>query len=481
VRLWYTGRVEREQRNAELEAENRGLRERLESALKLIEKLRSQIGELEKRLGEPPKDLKGGDELPPFVKANRPKTSSSKVRKKRDKAHNQVRRRETPTKTVLHRLDECPKCKCQLSEKGERLVYSRQVIELPEPLPVEVIEHRVIRRKCPRCKAYQRPKLDLQAAGVVLGRGRMGVRLCSLIAYLRTSLRLPLSEIQSYLETVHQLKVSEGELVYLLDQVEKAARPEVSGLKDQMRRSPIVHADETGWREDGQNGYIWSFTTPGGAAAKDAIRYFERDRSRSHEVVRRILGGKFKGHLVSDFYSGYNDYGCPKQRCWSHFLRDLHELKEANPKHEAVQAWAKAIRALYDEATKWVSETHDPSQEAREQEYKSLVERAHRLGLLYAQDKTHPAWALCKRVLRHEDELFPFVRVKGLSSNNNLAERSLRSLVIGRKISGGTRSEKGSRVRMALASLFATWKARALNPFRQCLSLLSRSPLPAPA
>jgi transposase len=488
--LWYTRRVEREQRIAELEAENRGLRERLESALKLIEELQSRIGELEKRLGERSKEMKGGDDPPPFAKPNRPKTSDSKPRKRRAKAHNQVRRRETPTKTVLHRLETCPNCQSELSEKGERLVYSRQVIELPEPVAVEVIEHRVIRRKCPKCKAYHRPKLDLQAEGVVLGRGRMGVRLCSLIAYLRTSLRLPLSEIQSYLETVHQFKVSEGELVYLLDQVEKATRPEVEVLKEQVRRSPIVHADETGWREDGVNGYIWSFSTPGcvrsepgdkdGAAGEGAIRYFERDRSRSHEVVRRILGGKFKGHLVSDFYSGYNDYGCPKQRCWSHFLRDLHDLKEANPKHKAVQEWAKAIRALYDEATRWVSETHDPSQEAREREYRSLVEQAHKLGLRYAQDKTHPAWALSKRVLRHEDELFQFVRVSGLASNNNLAERSLRSLVIGRKISGGTRSKKGSKIRMALASLFETWKARGLNPFAQCLSLLSRLPVPTP-
>jgi hypothetical protein len=305
--------------------------------------------------------------------------------------------------------------------------------------------------------------------------------LVSLIAYLRTSLRLPLGEIQAYLATVHQLKLSEGELVYLLDQVERATVPEVAALKAQMQKSPIVHADETSWREDGQNGYLWSFSTPGGPDGTAAVRYFERDRSRSHLVPRRILGGQFKGHLVSDFYSGYNDYACPKQLCWSHLLRDLHDLKEDNPEHEGVLAWARALRALYDEAVEWVRQSRDPSQAAREQEYKRLVERAHQLGLLHARDKQHPAWALCKRVLRHEDELFQFVRVEGLSPNNNLAERSLRSLVIGRKISGGTRSEKGSKVRMALSSLFETWKARGLNPFIECLSLLSRAVAPSHA
>jgi hypothetical protein len=103
------------------------------------------------------------------------------------------------------------------------------------------------------------------------------------------------------------------------------------------------------------------------------------------------------------------------------------------------------------------------------------------LGLKYAQEKGHPCRALAKLVLRHEDELFQFVLVEGLASNNNLAERSIRPLVIMRKISGGSRSPNGSKTRMALASLFGTWQARGLNPFQECLNLLSRKPAPSTA
>ncbi len=53
-------------------------------------------------------------------------------------------------------------------------------------------------------------------------------------------------------------------------------------------------------------------------------------------------------------------------------------------------------------------------------------------------------------------------------ADNNLAERSLRPLVIARKVSGGTRSPEGSRVRMALASLFGTWLAQGRNPLAAC-------------
>ena len=91
---------------------------------------------------------------------------------------------------------------------------------------------------------------------------------------------------------------------------------------------------------------------------------------------------------------------------------------------------------------------------------------------------SHPCNALAKRILRHEDELFQFVLVAGLSADNNLAERSIRPVVVVRKISGGTQSAAGSKTRMALASLFEMWQARGLNPFEECLKLLRQTPLP---
>jgi transposase len=80
---------------------------------------------------------------------------------------------------------------------------------------------------------------------------------------------------------------------------------------------------------------------------------------------------------------------------------------------------------------------------------------------------------LCKRVETFLPELFVFVAIPGVPAHNNLAERSVRPLVIARKISGGTRSPKGSQTRMGLASLFGTWLAQGLNPFHQCLALLT--------
>jgi len=332
-----------------------------------------------------------------------------------------------------------------------------------------VIEHQVVKRYCPHCGRWRSPQLDLR--GQVIGQGRMGVRLASHIAYQRHVLRLPVRAIQQDLWASYQLRISGGELVELLHDVRGVGEPTAEKLRGQVRSSGIVHGDETGWRENGKNGYIWGFMTVG--PGEEVVRYYEYDPSRAGAVAKRILGTDFTGHLVTDFYGGYNDLACAHQRCWVHLLRDLHKLKEAHAQEGRVVKWARVLRSLYDQAQQWLERNRGPTAEERVRLYERQKGRAHRLGLLYAQAAGHPCQALAKRLLRHEDELFQFVLVDGLSADNNLAERGLRPLVVMRKISGGTRSDEGTKTRMILATLFETWHARGLNPLDECLKLLN--------
>ena len=450
--MWYTRRMMLEEEVVHLREENAALREQLAAAL-------ARIAELEQHASKDP---------PAFVKPNRPASADPKPpRKKRALHHNRSRRRQPPTRTEPHALERCPDCNYLL--QGNSLHYSREVIDLPPPVPVEVVEHQVFKRFCPHCRRWHSPKLELDAQ--VFGQARIGVRVAVLIAFLAFVLRAPIRRIQAYLQSVHQLHLGTGTCVALLHQLRCALQAHIDSLKSQARASPILHADETSWREAGQNGYIWAFSTPG----EDAIRYYEYDPSRAQSVVKRILGGEFKGHLVSDFYCGYNGYAGKHQRCWVHLLRDLHALKEEYASALEIVAWAQQVRALYDEAQAWLQEHTTPTTEEREQVYVRLVERVHRLGLRYAQEKKHACQVLAKRLLRHEDELFQFVLVAGLSADNNLAERSIRPLVVVRKISGGSRSDEGTKTRMGLASLFETWQARGLNPFEECCKLLAEA------
>ena len=176
-------------------------------------------------------------------------------------------------------------------------------------------------------------------AGAALGKQRLGVNLLSLIAALREKGRLPWRSIQWYLKTVHQLELSLGAIVGAVHQVAQKAQPAVTEIRDRIRASPVVHADETGWREDGVNGYVWTFSTP-------TERYFLR-RGRNKEVVDEALGDSFDRVLVSDFYAAYHHYPGLKQRCWVHLLRDIHDLKVLYPQDQELARWAAAVHHIY--------------------------------------------------------------------------------------------------------------------------------------
>lgn len=275
-----------EAEDIQLRAEHTALREEHAELRALVAQLQEQlaaalvrIAELEQQRPDPPA----------FVKPNRPApTEPQRPRKKRAAQHNRGRRCEEPTRIEQHALDRCPDCNYRL--QGSSVDYRCQVIALPPPQPVEIIEHQVIKRWCPHCCRWHSPTLDM--TGQVFGQGRIGVRIASLIAFLSVILRLPMRRIQAYLRIVHQLTISAGEVVELLHQVRRTLQPHVDARKQQARDSPILHGDETGWRENGQNGSIWAFSTPG----EDAVRYDEYDPSRGGYVLRRILGGQFDGH-----------------------------------------------------------------------------------------------------------------------------------------------------------------------------------------
>ena len=448
-----------EEEALQLRKENQELREALKQAQELLRVALARIEELEKQKTPPPA----------FVKADvkKPAPEEKTPRKKRAAQHNQARRRSVPTQIVEHHLAVCPECDLRLG--GISLARSREVIDLPPPAPVQITEHRIFKGWCAGCQKWHEAPVDVHAE--VVGQGRIGVRLASLIATLRTVMRLPVGQIRELLHTLHGFEVSMGEIVEVLHRLVAHAQPVLDDLKTTIRASPAVQADETGWREDGLNGYIWSVCTP-------TVRYYEYHHSRAGEVVKRLIGEDFQGVLGSDFYAGYNIHQGLHQRCWVHFLRDVHDLKQKFPQHEALLTWAKNVKALYDDAVAWTAQGPDPQltpgklQQVRVAQQHAFEQQLWALCQPFVQQEV-PHQTLCKRVESFLPELFVFVAIPGVPAQNNLAERSVRPLVIARQISGGTRSPKGSQTRMGLASLFGTWMAQGLNPFHQCLALLT--------
>ena len=421
----------------------------------VIAALRRRIDELERRVTRGPS---GG--MPGNKPTKRRESESRKPRKQR--AHGFARRRMEPTRRVIHAAESCPECGTGLA--GGWVHRTREVIELPLP-PAEVIEQVFVARMCALCGQRWLPQDPLK--GLVVGRQRFGVNLVSLIVTLREEGRLPIRSIQQYLQTVHQLKLSVGAIVDTIHRVARQAQPVVAEMVDRIRGSPVVHADETGWRQDGVNGYVWTFSTP-------TDRYFLR-RGRGKEVVDEALGDSFSGVLVSDFYAAYNHYPGLKQRCWVHLLRDIRELEVLYPEDAGLSRWAQAVRQLYDRAKECaVDAARTVSGYQRSVSPSQLMLESRLLSLCspFSNDEMAPQAKLCRRMERFIKELFVFVSHPDVPSENNAAERSLRHVVISRKISDGTRSQQGSNSKMALASLFGVWRARGLNPLFESRKLL---------
>ncbi len=378
------------------------------------------------------------------------------------------RRRERPDRIVLHAPRVCPACAAPLA-RG-RVVRRRQLIEVP-PVRAAVVEHRVLERTCRRCGTRSRgtmPDLGEQAGA----HRRVGWSVAAWVATLRTKLRLPLAQVQWLLQRVWGLRLSVGELSALLAEAARAGRPAYEALLGEARASPVVHLDETSWRENGRTGWVWTLTTP-------SIQVFHFARSRAGAVAQDLLGEMGTGVVVSDFFGAYDRLERVQQRCWAHLWRDIHDLVLAHPDDPGVAAWAAGVRDVYDRAVAWAAEATAAGTNGILRERARDRFQAELVAHCRAQPADTPQAVLCARVERYQAELFTFVADPAVPPTNNAAERALRPLVVARKISGGTRSGPGSTTRMLLHSLVATWALRDLDPVEEFLALL-RAPRPSP-
>ncbi len=283
-----------------------------------------------------------------------------------------------------------------------------------------------------------------------------------MIAALREEARLPFRTIKWYLDTVHGLRLSTGAIVDATQRVARRAQAVMAGILKRIRGSPVVHADETGWLAGGRTQRLCVDFQHAHPAVLPEARTRQGGGGRSaREPVCWRAGQRF--------YAAYHHYDGPKQRCWAHLLRDIHHLRALYPEDDRLVQWADAVHQLYCQAKAY---THPQAKQRR------IAQLALERQLLvicqpFLHDTSATQAKLCRRIECHIKELFVFVAEPEVPPDNNAAERSLRHLVVSRKVSGGTRSERGSDSKMTLASLFGTWRVQGLNPLTTCRQLLS--------
>src|SRR5260370_18704356 len=197
-----------EEKIASLDQQLNKALERLKEVTELLRETQEQLQQAESRIAE----LENQKRPPPAcVKANKkkPKDEENKPRKKRGAQYNRARRRGAPPQIVEHRIVTCPDCHLCLG--GISLARCREIIDVPPPPPVEVTEHRIYKGWCTSCQKWHEAPVDFSEQ--VLGQGRIGVRLASMIAYLRTVMRLPLRQLRDVLRVLHGFEVRLAGLV----------------------------------------------------------------------------------------------------------------------------------------------------------------------------------------------------------------------------------------------------------------------------
>lgn len=381
-------------------------------------------------------------ELPSFVKEKRPRTET---KRNPCSGHERTSRRKPVIWDEEFDLSykKCPICnskKLELIEKKERFVE-----DIPEKRSMEIAKFNIFRHKCRRCNKIIAPKIDN-----ALPYSRFGIRLMLKTAYMRYELRLPYAKIRAYLKEEYNLKITDKALMDMLKSLCRIFNCSYKCLKQKIRESKWVNADESGWNIDGDNAWLWGFFD-------DKISIYHVDKSRSREVVNNVLGYNFDGVLCTDFLSTYSIEDWKQQKCWVHIIRETHNLANHENACEEAKRFHKEVKALYEKATG--KEPPDKDVLCR------MLERILKRKYKHIKIKT-----LVERLNKYFYQMFTFLDYGG-TSDNNMAERDLRPAVVMRKISYGNRNWKCADAFSVILSHIETWKKQGLDFFDEGIKL----------
>jgi len=448
------------------------LRRQIEELLARVAALETCNAQLEARNAELERQLqRRGKKYTP--KANTKKSGGNKT-DRRTKPHRQHPGsfREPPQpdeNTIFHdvRLDCCPHCGgADLQDSGR--IDEHFVEEIPEP-KVELHCYRRHEQECSNCGRTCQGRGQQEIPGAHIGpRARL------LAGYCRAHLGISLAKTDDLLRQLFGLSVSRAGTLGHVHWSATLFEPVVERLFGLLRDAPVIHADETGWRIDGKNVWVWCFSNP-------RLALFLIDESRSAKVVQQALGGTLEGVLVTDFYAAYNGIECRKQKCLVHLLRDLRELRDQLPRPD-VATYIEPLMTLFQEAM----DLSKQQAEMQPEIYSRACEQIeHRLDSIIWQKPTEPdCRRINKRLVRHRFELLTFLEHPEVPADNNLCESDIRSVAAARNDGGVNRSAWGAKAFATLKSVIRTCHKNGRNFLEYGQSVLrareSQSPAPLP-
>lgn len=330
---------------------------------------------------------------------------------------------------------------------------------------------------CPRCDK----NVWLPGPGEMPG-AYIGPAAKATATYLRYQLNVPDRKISQFFSDFFGLKFVPASAYGFERQAVRCGRPRYEDLRQKIRALPVAHGDETSWRHNGQPYWAWYVGNPD-------LAFFHLDAHRSGEAAQSVLGERFGGTLVADAYASYNAvHPKDRQSCLAHIKTKAKELEQelallkgnaADPGArqfcQNIQGWVHTACQAHHRLCRgrWRAKSAKRKGQALRKDVRALCASA----LRYPK-----AEAFRQRLLGPEQKLlFTCFRRPHVPPTNNQAERSLRPLVIMRKVVQGTRSLKGLENHSVLRSLFETARRQGKKPHEFFLVLLTQDTAQAQA
>jgi transposase len=444
--------------NERLAAENTALKQQLAALSggqgeETEASLRAQVAALELQVAE----LKA--QLEQAQRAGRRQAAPFRRRKRKDNPKKPGRKPGHPpaNRPVPDHVDEevdvplgaCPDCGGEVDEQGTDEQYSVEVPEV-KPRVTKFVNHYGCCKRCGRRVHSRHPDQTSTATGAA--GVQVGPRALAIAIDMKERLAVPYRKVTQVLRLCFGLEVSAGGLSRAAKRITRRCEPTYEALLDYLRKSAVVHGDETGWHiaNASKKAWLWVFATPEGVTIY-AIRL-----SRGGDVPSAILGETFEGRLVVDGWVVYRSLGYPLAQCNAHLLRRCAELLEVQ-QAEAVE-FPQQVKQLLQQAIHlghgrelildvwgerfWEQAVHDMEEQLTK--------------LLEAVPADPDNRRFRNHLLAHREEVLVFLHDPAVAPTNSLAEREIRPAVVVRKISAGNRTDAGAHVHEVLASLMRT-------------------------
>jgi transposase len=415
--------------------------------------LENRLGDLEARLKLNSTNSSKPPSSDPIGMKRRPPAPSGKKKRGGQPGHRKARRVLVPPEkvrdTFVCKPIACRRCGHALAgDDPQPLIH--QVAELPKIEPF-VDEYRLHRLACPACRAMTCGELP-----VGVPRGCFGPYLQAVLTLFAGAYRLSKRQIRQAAADLFTLSVSTGMISKLERQSAAALGAPYNELAVAVHHAKATNIDETSWRERLKRVWLWATVAP-------LFTVFAIAKSRSGDVARALLGSEDDQVVGSDRFSAYEwIMARRRQVCWAHLRRDFQAMIDRggggvtigdrllSSSNELFHHWHR----VRDGTLQWGPFQREMVRLRRE------VKDALSEGSRCPCAKTA---ATCFEILKVEEGLWTFARVKGVEPTNNAVERALRHAVIWRRISGGTDSVDGSRFVERMLTVVATCRQQGRN------------------